>query len=162
MKRHILLLLIALTFSSCGSSSQAGDAPLSPTELPSSSSEEVEVSEEETAPVASSNEDYMICEPGSCSTGLNIDGVYLDFVKKNLPPLYVGQLSDSQLMTMASIWCSAIHENETSKMEKLFSEAVAPNDYKLYYFSLIGAAGYCLSYSSKIEEFLSKMPEPQP
>lgn len=158
----IIAAIVAIVFLLGRNDSESPSVSPSNQQSGSSSGQTSDEVVDETVPTATMPDDFMVCSPGLCGDGLNIDGNYLELVKRNLPPLYVGKLSDSQLFEMAEIWCNALHEGEWTKIKDLIAGAYdkgVPNDYNLYVFTLGGATLYCMTYQPEVLEYIGSLQE---
>ncbi len=158
----VIIAIIAIVFLLGRNDSESPSVSPSNQQSGSSSGQTSDEVVDETVPTATTPDNFMVCTPGLCGDGLNIDGNYLELVKKNLPPLYVGELSDSQLFEMAEIWCNALHEGEWTKIKDLIAGSYdkgVRNDYNLYVFTLGGATLYCMSYQAEVLEYIGSLQE---
>lgn len=136
------LLLLA----SCGNSTTAENT--------------VAVTVADTVPdtVADDSSDNLFCDPGSCEAQ---DQNYLSFVRGNLPPSFIGQLSDSQLFEMANTWCKAVNDGEWAKIDSLFQkETSVGNTYKLYYYTFFASTAFCYFDQEEMLDYLKTIPMP--
>ena len=145
-------LLVAFVMSSCAGSASSDTTAASETTLTTEAPEPPTTDGSDT-------DYFMVCTPGTCST---MDSTYLDAVKRALPSAYLSTVSDNQLFEMAATWCRSI--NEPGGWEKIQSFIKASyakgikNDYNLFVWTLLGAAGYCFDKQTMIFEWVGKQP----
>lgn len=142
---------LAILFSSCSASDDA-------TTVTTTTTKPTTTTNKPTTTVDSGADYYMICDPGSCTT---MDETYLGIVRRALPPLYINQLSDNNLFTMATNWCRTINEaGGWEKIKTFIQDAYdkgVRNDYNLYVWTLLGSASYCYDKQEEIAAYVGNL-----